>query len=65
MAKAPSTAALVTLSLRAAKETKGTYVYTMVNENGIEIGGIYLQKLLFKAKPADKLKMVIGDADPE
>lgn len=53
---------LAELNLKVAKETKGTYVYSMVTAQGVEIGGVYLPKLLFSAgKPADKLIMVIRD----
>jgi hypothetical protein len=49
----------VTLDLRYTKDTKGTYVYTMVKD-GVDIGGVYLQKLLFKAKPGEQMTMVIS-----
>lgn len=48
----------ITLELRFAKETKGTYVYTMVKDEA-ELGNVYLNKLLFKGKPGESLMMNI------
>lgn len=49
----------IELELKLLKETKGTYVYTMVS-NGIECGSVYLPKLLFTAgKPGIALSMRI------
>jgi hypothetical protein len=58
MAKSPASAE-ITLGLKWAKDTKGTYVYTMVAPNGVEVGGVYLPKLLFVSKPGEEMEMVI------
>jgi hypothetical protein len=59
MASKSPASAEIKLGLRKVKETKGTYVYTMVAPNDIEIGSVYLSKLLFVSKPADEMEMVI------
>ena len=59
MAKSPASES-VNLGLKFAKETKGTYVYTMVAPNGVEAGSVYLPKLLFPGKPGEELEMKIS-----
>ncbi len=53
---------VINVSLKYAKDTKGTYVYQM-SVGGEEIGGIYLKKSIFKAKPGERLAMRIVPAE--
>lgn len=57
MAKSPASPA-IEIALEFSRSTKGTHVYDMTKD-GVAIGGVYLQKLLFKAEPPKKMSMVI------
>lgn len=52
---------LLKLKLKHVKDTKGTYVYQMVTAGGVEVGNVYLPKLLLPAKPGVELEMVVSD----
>lgn len=64
MATKKQTAASVTLTLKLSKETKGTWVYGMVTQAGVEVGSVYLPKLLFPAgQPGEALRMTITEQE--
>ena len=60
---AKPTKLLLSLELKHNKDTKGTYVYTMMAPNGVEAGNIYLPKMLLGPKPGDKLIIDIRQPD--
>lgn len=49
------------IKLTFAKSTKGTHVYTMRNEQDVEMGSVYLPKLVMPSEPPAALEMVISE----
>jgi hypothetical protein len=45
--------------LTLTKSTKGTHVYTMVKD-GVEMGSVYMPKLVLPADPPAKLDMIVS-----
>jgi len=55
--------AIAILKLKLGKSTKGTHVYTMLNDQGVELGGVYLPKHILPLTPPQTLLMQLAEEE--